>query len=146
MRIPLDKIKPEVRVLKAYALSPDRAAVKVNQNENPWDAPARIKAETLRRLGARKWSRYPDFVPVSLHERLAKFAGWTADGIIAGNGSNELIQALLMVTVGPGKRVLISEPTFALYRQVSTVLGGDVASIQLTPTLDYDVEALRAAV
>src|SRR6266478_8977666 len=118
----LDTIKPEVRALRAYSLSADRAGVKINQNENPWDAPERIKAETMRRLESRQWSRYPDFVPASLHARLAEFSGWQAAGIIAGNGSNELIQALLMVTIGPRKRVLITEPTFALYRQIATVL------------------------
>lgn len=146
LRKSLNRIKPEVRALRAYALSPDRASVKINQNENPWDAPARIKEETLRRLQAREWSRYPDFTPASLCEQLARFTGWSPEGIIAGNGSNELIQALLMVTVGLGKRVLISEPTFALYRQISAVLGGEVISVPLSAQLSYDVEALQAAV
>ena len=140
------KIKPAVRALRAYSLSPHRASVKLNQNENPWDAPAWIKEEVLRRFSARAWSRYPDFIPVSLHERLAGFAGWKPDGIIAGNGSNELIQAVLMVTIEPGKRVLISEPTFALYRQVATVLGGEVESVLLTPALQYDTARLLEAV
>lgn len=139
----MNTIKPAVRALRAYTLSPHRASVKINQNENPWDAPARIKEETLRRFNGRKWARYPDFVPVSLHERLAEFAGWKAEGVIAGNGSNELIQALLMVTVSEGKRVLICEPTFALYRQITTVLGGEVESIPLTSSLQYDVPTLR---
>src|SRR5436305_1556445 len=143
---PLDTIKPRVRELKAYTLSPDRASVKINQNENPWDAPEAIKSETLRRLSRRAWSRYPDFIPASLHEKLAVFAGWRADGVVAGNGSNELIQATLMVTVGEGKRVLISEPTFALYRQVTTVLGGEVLSVPLSEDLRFDVPALREAI
>lgn len=142
MTAPLDIIKPAVRALRAYTLSPHRASVKINQNENPWDAPEEIKEEVLRRFAARKWSRYPDFVPAGLHERLAQFAGWKPEGVIAGNGSNELIQALLMVSVGPGKRVLISEPTFALYKQVATVLGGEVETVLLTPELTYDVPAL----
>jgi len=140
---PLEKIKPRVRGLKAYALSPDRASVKINQNENPWDAPEALKRETLRRMGERAWSRYPDFVPASLHEKLAAFVGWTPEGVVAGNGSNELIQATLMVTVGEGRRVLVSEPTFALYRQVSTVLGGEVLSVPLDDELQFDVPALR---
>jgi histidinol-phosphate aminotransferase len=142
MTAPLDMIKPAVRALRAYALSPHRASVKINQNENPWDAPAEIKDEVLRRFAARPWSRYPDFIPVTLQEQLARFANWKPDGVLVGNGSNELIQALLMVTVGPGKRVLISEPTFALYRQVATVLDGEVESVLLTPELTYDTAAL----
>jgi histidinol-phosphate aminotransferase len=138
----LRTIKPQVRALRAYTLSSHRASVKINQNENPWDAPARIKEETLRRLAARKWSRYPAFVPASLHERLAQFAKWSPDGVLAGNGSNELIQALLMVTIGEKQRALISEPTFALYRQVATVLGGSVESVPLTPDLQFDISAL----
>jgi len=137
-----DVIKPSVRALRAYTLEPHRASIKLNQNENPWDAPARIKEEVLRRFAARNWSRYPDFVPATLHERLAEFAGWRPDGVIAGNGSNELIQAVLMVSMGSGKRVLISEPTFMLYRQVATVLDGEVETVSLTPDLKYNNEAL----
>jgi len=142
MANPLDKIKPRVRGLKAYTLKPDRGAVKLNQNENPWGVPDAVRAETLRRMEGRQWARYPDFVPVSLHEKLAAFAGRRADGVVAGNGSNELIQATLMVTVGEGSRVLISEPTFALYRQVATILGGEVLSVPLDDALGFDVEAL----
>src|SRR6185503_17166214 len=139
----LKSIKPDVRAVRAYTLPAYRASLKLNQNENPWDAPAHIKQEVLRRFAERKWSQYPDFVPAQLNERLAAFAGWRPDGIIAGNGSNELIQALLMVTMETGKRLLLSEPTFTLYRQVATVLGGKVESIFLTPELQYDSEALH---
>ncbi len=142
MASPLDIVKPQVRALRAYSLVAERTRVKLNQNENPWDAPLEIKQETVRRINERAWSRYPDFTPLEFHERLAEFSGWKAEGILAGNGSNELIQATLMVTVGPGKRVLISEPTFALYRQITTVLGGDVLSVPLTPELTYDSKAL----
>jgi histidinol-phosphate aminotransferase len=142
----LNSIKPAVRALRGYTLAPHRASLKVNQNENPWDAPDRIKEEVLRRFTERKWSRYPEFVPAELHERLAAFAGWKTDGVLAGNGSNELIQASLMVTMAPGKRVLISEPTFLLYQQIATVLGGEVESVPLTHGLQYDTEALLKAV
>src|SRR5882762_8540771 len=137
-----NSIKDSVRSLRPYALAPHRASVKLNQNENPWDAPFEIKQETLKRMKDRAWSRYPDFSPRRLHDRLAGFSGWEPDGIIAGNGSNELIQALLMVTIGEGKRVLITEPTFALYRQITTVLGGGVVSVPLSSDLQFDVTAL----
>ena len=53
-----------------------------------------------------------------------------------------MIQAVLMVTMGAGKRVLLSEPTFMLYRQVATVLDGEVETVFLTPDLKYDSDAL----
>jgi histidinol-phosphate aminotransferase len=143
MSDPLEKIKPAVRAITAYTLSPYRAAIKINQNENPFDMPEEIKQEVSRRLSSRAWSRYPDFVPSELLERLASFAGWKPEGTLAGNGSNELIQATLMVTVSAGTRVLIPEPTFTLYRQIVTVLGGEVLSVPLTPELRFDVEAIR---
>jgi histidinol-phosphate aminotransferase len=143
---PLDKIKPQVRALRAYSLTPHQASVKLNQNENPYDLPEVIKKEVVRRLEARPWSRYPEFVPVSLLDRLSEFSSWPRDGLLAGNGSNELIQALLMVTLSQGKRVLICEPTFALYRQISTVLCADVHSVGLTADLRFDVVGLRQAI
>src|SRR5690242_2810639 len=146
MKKVLDIIKPAVRGLRAYSLSPHRAQVKLNQNENPWDMSLALRQEILNRFEDRRWSRYPDFIPASLHENLAEFAGVRADQVIAGNGSNELIQAVLMVTIGPKKRVLICEPTFALYRQVATVLGGDTESISLTNNLQYNSALLLSVV
>jgi histidinol-phosphate aminotransferase len=143
---PLDRIKPTVRALSAYTLEPIETPIKINQNENPFDMPDEVKREVASRLGDRAWSRYPDFVPTRLLERLAAFAGWRADGVLAGNGSNELIQALMMVTVGPGVRVAIAEPTFTLYRLQARVLGGEVVSIPLTADLQFDVPAIEAAV
>jgi histidinol-phosphate aminotransferase len=146
MRDPLENIKPQVRALRPYSLRVEAARIKLNQNENPWDTPAEIKQETLRRLQDRAWSRYPEFVPSDLINRLAEFSNWTAEGTLVGNGSNELIQALLMVSVGERKRVLINEPTFSLYRQVATILGGEIISVPLTPELVYDVKAMRTAI
>ena len=143
MTDPLNKIKPAVRAITAYTLKPYRASIKINQNENPFDMPEAIRREVERRLATRAWSRYPDFVPAALLEALAAFAGWKAEGTLAGNGSNELIQATLMVTVGRGTRVVVPEPTFTLYRQIVSVLGGEVLGVPLTRELQFDVQAIR---
>lgn len=140
---PLDKIKSQVKKLSAYTLNAPECRIKINQNENPYDLPEEIKTEVLARLANRPWSRYPTFVPVDLLVALAKFSHWRADGILAGNGSNELIQALLTVTVGQGTKVLISEPTFTLYRLLIEVLGGEVVSLPLTNTFEYDIEKIK---
>lgn len=141
----LNIIKPRVRELRRYSLDITQSCVKLNQNENPWGTPQQIKDETLSRLNRLPWSRYPDFIPDGLHAQLAEFSGWKPNGVLVGNGSNELIQALLMVTVSKGTRVLISEPTFTLYRQIATVLEGEITSVPLTAKLDYDVAALVSA-
>ncbi len=143
MSDPLGKIKSAVRAITAYTLAPYRASIKINQNENPFDIPDEIKQEVERRLAGRAWARYPDFVPAGLLDALARFAGWKPEGTLAGNGSNELIQATLMVSVSAGTRVLISEPTFTLYRQIVTVLGGEVLSVPLTAELQFDVDGIR---
>lgn len=146
MRDPVEFIKEEVRTLRPYSLVSQRARIKLNQNENAWETPQEIKEETLRRLRDRVWSRYPGLRTSELNDRLAEFSGWKPEGVIAGNGSNELIQAMLMVTTGKGRRVIINEPTFTLYRQISTVLESEVISVNLTPNLTYDLNALREAI
>lgn len=141
---PLRHVKPAVRQIAAYTLAARRAPVKVNQNENPYDLPEAVKKRVLDAALTRPWSRYPDFDPRELLERLAAFAGWRADGVLAGNGSNELIEALLLVTVGPGTRVLVPEPTFTLYALLTRVLGGELVPAPLGPELEYRPAELRA--
>jgi len=140
---PLRHIKPSVRSIAAYTLAAREAAVKLNQNENPYDLPEAVKRRVLERALARPWSRYPEFDPKELIERLAAFSGWRPDGVLAGNGSNELIEALLLVTVGPGTRVVIPEPTFTLYALLTKVLGGEAVRVGLGPELEYQPDELR---
>jgi histidinol-phosphate aminotransferase len=145
MSDPLLRVKPAVRASAAYALATRRAPVKINQNENPFDVPEALKRRVLDAALSRPWSRYPDFDPRDLREKLAGFSGWRADGILCGNGSNELIEALLLVTVGAGTRVVIPEPTFTLYALMTTILGGEAVRVRLTPELQYDIPALTTA-
>ena len=142
---PLKHVKPAVRAVAAYTLAARRAPVKVNQNENPYDLPEALKRRVLEKALLGPWSRYPEFDPKELLERLASFAGWRSDGVLAGNGSNELIEALLLVTVGPGTRVAIPEPTFTLYALLTRVLGGEVVPVPLGSDLEYDAASLARA-
>ena len=65
---------------------------------------------------------YPEFVPGGWSSTAAHY-GWT-DGVVAGNGSNELIQATLAVVLASGDAVVAPSPTFSLYRLLTGVLGG----------------------
>lgn len=139
---PLRHVKPGVRSIAAYTLATRQAPVKVNQNENPYDVPDALKRHVVAQALARPWSRYPEFDPRELIEKLALFSGWRPDGILAGNGSNELIQALLLVTVGPGTRVVVPEPTFTLYALLTRILGGELISASLGPQFEYQPHEL----
>src|SRR3990172_4010656 len=147
---PSGVIKSEVREQTAYTLKHFKADVKLDQNENPYELPDSLKQEVINRVLQRPWGRYPEFVPASLTAALAKFTGWSADGILAGNGSNELIQAALAVTLGPGRTVAIPQPTFTLYRLMSKTLQARAVEVELDSS-DFSfrvgklVEAAREA-
>ncbi len=143
MKDALKKIKPQVRALSAYHLKPYDCAIKLNQNENPYDLPAEVKEEVLGFARTRPWCRYPAFVPEDLTRTFADHYGWKPEGVLVGNGSNELILATLMVTLGPGSRVVIPVPTFTLYKLESTVMGAEVVTVHLKPDYTFDVEAIR---
>src|SRR5499426_2801628 len=145
-RSPSGVIKPEVRGLSAYTLKHFEADVKLDQNENPYELPADLKREVVDRVLRRPWGRYPEFVPAAVIKTLSKFTGWAEEGILVGNGSNELIQALLNVTLGPGRRLVVPQPTFTLYKLMATTLQSEVKSILLDPeNLTFDVDKLIEA-
>ena len=142
----LRHIKPAVRELAAYTLRPDESRIKLNQNENPYDVPAELKERLLGRLAERPWNRYPPFVARDFIAAVAEATGWPAGGILVGNGSNELIQAILATVVEPAVSVVIPEPTFTLYRLLTRVGGGTVVPAPLDGELGFDVQRIiRAA-
>jgi histidinol-phosphate aminotransferase len=139
---PLRGVKSQVLKVPAYSLHAYEAEIKLNQNENPFDFPEDLKEEVFRRFKAREWSRYPDFVPDSVRKSLADFAGWRKDGVLIGNGSNELLQASLMVLVGNGTKVVIPSPTFTVYALIASILGAKVIRIPLNPDMSYNMDEL----
>jgi histidinol dehydrogenase len=103
---------PLVRAQKAYTLdAPPDAPVKLNQNEAAEDLPAELKALILQRFGTVDFRRYPPFAPDDVLEKIAAVDGWRNDGVLVGNGSNELLVALFRTVLGPGERVLRADPS-----------------------------------
>ena len=144
-RSPLDAIKPEVRELSAYTLKHTEADVKLDQNENPHELPIELKREVVERVLTRPWGRYPEFVPAAITKTLSKFTNWPEEGILVGNGSNELIQATLSVALGPGRTMAVPQPTFTLYKLMSAVLQSKMISVPLKKDFTFDVNPLRDA-
>jgi len=141
----LGLVKPSVRAAPAYGLEAPTTALKLNQNEAPEDVPEDIRREIVSRALLEPWHRYPAFVPARLTARLAARHQWEPDGVLVGNGSNEIIQAALAVHVGAGDVVVAPEPTFALYRLLTAVGGGRYVPVALGRDFAYDVGALIAA-
>lgn len=142
MSLPIDKIRPNIRAITAYNLEPLEASVNINQNENPFGFPQALKDEVLRRAREVDWARYPDFVPSSLTNKIAKYTGWMAEGIMVGNGSNEMIQSVVNSIIEKGCKAALPEPTFSVYRQVLTVAGGEIFSIPLSDDLTFNIPRL----
>jgi histidinol-phosphate aminotransferase len=137
----LSLIKPAVRSQTGYSLISPPARRKLNQNESPYDFPDELKREVFEHA-AEGWHRYPEFAPPDLLKALAEHYGWVPDGVLVGNGSNELIQAVLSVTLAAGDVVVAPSPTFSLYRLLTAVLGGRYVAVPLDRGFAYDIERL----
>ncbi|MDD8017188.1 MAG: histidinol-phosphate transaminase [Bacteroidota bacterium] len=143
----LKHIKPSVQRLEAYnvkgkALSPE--LMKLNQNENPFDLPEDLKRELLEEFFQFHWNRYPDVLPKELTQALSHSLQHPVEGIIAANGSNELMYTILMAIVGKGTKVLIPSPTFFLYEKIVHVMEGNVVNVPMKEDLSFDVERIIA--
>lgn len=138
-------VRPEILDLAEYHLAQYPHRIKLNQNENPYELPAEIKQEILDRLAAEHWGRYPAFIPQEQIDRVAAFAGWKPDGTLLGNGSNDLLQLLFMSILERGKTVVISQPTFTLYKLLARGLGADVREVRMDAAFRFDVDGIIAA-
>ena len=112
---PVSFVRPELRALPAYHLDLVPALHKLDQNEVPFDLPRRQKERVLAELARRDWARYPDFHSDRLRAALGALHGWPADGVLVGNGSNELLGLLCEAILPPGGEVLGCLPSFGLY-------------------------------
>ncbi|HXJ65966.1 MAG TPA: histidinol-phosphate transaminase [Actinomycetota bacterium] len=140
--------RPGLREEEPYR-SPQRPVpIRLNTNECPYPLPpgfAKDLQETVARLSL---NRYPDWEAVELRGRLAERTGWPVEGLIVGNGSNEVIQQLLLAYGGPGRRAVTFEPTYPVYSRVAWSTHTDVVHIPVGPPFvisDAHVEQAAAA-
>ena len=145
----LDNIKQSVRALETYAVrgkTLQPGLIKLNQNENPFDVPDEIKRELTEEFLKSPWNRYPEVFSGELLKALSSHVHHPADGMIAGNGSNELMYTILMATVSKGTKVLIPSPSFFLYEKAVKVFDGAVVSVMMNDDLSFpSEEILRSA-
>lgn len=140
---PLDRIRQEIRALAGYYDVQPSVEVKLDQNENPYDFPDELKLKTFARARAERWERYYEVRPAALVDGLAELAGWPADGIIVGNGSNELLMATILATAAVGGRMLSVQPSFLLYGRLCRLLGAELVGVPLDAQLVFDVATVR---
>lgn len=110
-----DLVKPAIRAISAYDGGHGAAAIRLDANESPFDLPPEVKEELAAAVTTIPCNRYPDPGARELRSLLAEHAGVAPEQVMIGNGSDELIQIILSVFGGPGKRALIHPPTFPIY-------------------------------
>lgn len=127
---------------KAYTLNPIDCPIKLNQNESPFDLPEKLKEKIIVKLKNKKWNIYPDFVPENLYEKVAKNYNIDKSNILLGNGSNEMIFTVLAATLETGKKVIIPQPTFTVYKLIASNLNADIKTVMLNEDFTFNVDRI----
>ncbi len=139
-------IRAELRELQAYAVADATGLTKLDAMESPYPWPEALRAAWLAQLNAVELNRYPDPHGAVVKTRLRQlFSLPDHQALILGNGSDELIQLILMAVNAPSRTVLAPVPSFVMYRLVSQWLGLRFVGVPLQADFQLDLSALLAA-
>ena len=107
--MPIEELQRRLGVAKA---------IKLASNENPLGMSPKVRAaieSALSNPGAGGMARYPDGSGYMLKQKLAAAHGIEASRITLGNGSNDILEFIARVFLGPGRAALFSQHAFAVY-------------------------------
>ncbi len=140
-------IRPEIQAMKAYKVPDADGLIKLDANENPFPWPSEIVQAWLETLRTVHINRYPQANPIGLKEHLCETMG-IPEGmdILFGNGSDELIQIILLALARPGSAVLAPRPTFSMYEIIAKSVGMKFFDVPLTESFALDVPAFSEAI
>jgi len=130
--------RDDLRELSGYHSPQVDVDVRLNTNESPFDPPPRFVERLQAALGDVAWNRYPDRSAAGLRAALGDFLGVPASRLCCGNGSNEVLQTILLAYGGPGRRALVFEPTYALHAHISRITGTAVVEGERGPGFAVD--------
>jgi histidinol-phosphate aminotransferase len=145
-------VRSELKAMKAYTpieptdvLSqrveiPEKEVIKLDGNENPYGCSARVK-QALANYAY--YHLYPDPEQRELRKALEEYTGLSSKYILAGSGSDELIDMVLRLFVEPGDKVINCPPTFGMYSFSTDVCGGRAVNIPRKQDFSIDVAAIK---
>ena len=141
-------VRPDLELGEGYHSPQVDAEVRLNTNESPFAPPDEWREELRAALEEVSFHRYPDRPATELRQAVADLHGVTADEVFCANGSNEVLQSVLLAFGGPGRRALLFEPTYALHSHIARITGTEVVEGQRDDTFlidPQDAERLIAA-
>lgn len=135
--------RDDLRELSGYHSPQLDVEVRLNTNESPLPPPPAFVARWLAELGSVPLHRYPDRSARLLREAIAASVGVPPSMVMCANGSNEVLQSLLLTYGGPGRRALVFEPTYALHAHIARITGTEVVVAERDPGT-FAVDPVRA--
>ena len=140
-------IRPQIRKLSAYHVADSSGLIKLDAMENPYHWPQDKIDQWLELLRSAELNRYPDPQAESLKDRLREVMDVPpASSMLLGNGSDEIIQMIVMAMSGEGRSVLSVNPGFVMYRMIADFCGMDYIGVPLREDFSLDAEAVLAAI
>jgi len=132
---------PETIAKKAKVSVED--IIKLDANENPYGCSPRVK----QALGTYPYFNiYPDAMQTELRKLLQGYTGVSAEHIIASNGSDQLIDLVLRLFVGPGDEVINCVPSFDIFRFSTILCHGKQVEVPRDENYIVDVSAVKRAI
>jgi histidinol-phosphate aminotransferase len=125
------EVREDLRDVPPYRAPQVDAPVRLNTNECPWPPPDGFARDLADRIGSLEFNRYPDREARGLREGLGQRHDWSGDGVWVANGSNEIIQTLMLTFGGPGRPVLLFQPTYAMHDHI--------ARVTMTPVVEREL-------
>jgi len=92
-------------------------------------------------------NRYPDGEYLLLKQAIANYVGYgiSAAQVSIGNGSDEIIRSLLLISCLNRGKVLVAEPTFSMYGILAQSLNIQVVRVPRLDNFEIDLEAVNQA-
>jgi histidinol-phosphate aminotransferase len=119
-------VRDDLRALEGYHSVQVDVRVRLNTNESPEPPPVAFRDAVAAEVSRIDWHRYPDRAATELREAIAATHSVDASQVFAANGSNEVLQTLLLAYAGPGRTVATFEPTYQMHAQIARVTGATV--------------------
>jgi histidinol-phosphate aminotransferase len=94
---------------------------------------------------ARLGNLYPGSGP-QLRQKVGEMAGLSADHVVLGSGSTDVINFMAHTFIAPGDEAVIPIPTFPMYEARVKVAGGVPVSVPMTKDFYWDMDAILKAV
>lgn len=134
--------RDDLKTFESYNAKRIDSRIKLHANESPFSLSDTLVSEVKEEIAKCSFNRYPDAMSEELCKKFGEYIGVDYRAVVAGNGSDELIQIIVSTFLDKDDKILILNPEFSMYENYAAISSANIVKFNTDENFTFKPQSV----